>query len=57
MAHLVIIDKDTSKQRYKVEYDVKTLDGKRKRRSKTFPAKTSMSTIKSFMREKETEYE
>ena len=35
MASIQILDAGTSKQRYKVTYEVKTVSGKRKRKSKT----------------------
>ena len=58
MAHIVWVqNKKSSDKQAKVVYEVKTLDGSRKRKSKTFPAKTAMREINKFKRDVETKYE
>lgn len=56
MAHIIWIDDGTSYKRAKVVYEVKTLNGQRKRKSKTFPAKTKKAVIDAFIRQVETTY-
>lgn len=57
MAHIVVIDQGTKQQRYKVMYEVRTINGTRKRKSKTFPENTNMKEIKAFVRTVEKQYE
>ncbi len=57
MAHIVVIDEGTKQQRYKVMYEVRTINGARKRKSKTFPENTNMKEIKAFVRTVEKQYE
>lgn len=57
MAHIVVIDKGTKQQRYKVMYEVRAINGARKRKSKTFPENTNMKEIKAFVRTVEKQYE
>ena len=57
MAHIVVIDEGTKQQRYKVMYEVRTINGIRKRKSKTFPENTNMKEIKAFVRTVEKQYE
>ena len=57
MAHLVIVDSGQPTERKKVVYEVRTLDGSRKRKSKTFKPNAKMKDIKAFMRKVEMEYE
>jgi len=58
MAHIVWIqNKNSNDKQAKVVYEIKTLDGSRKRKSKTFPAKTAMREINKFKRDVETKYE
>ena len=57
MAHIVVIDEGTKQQRYKVMYEVRTINGTRKRKSKTFPENTNMKEIKAFLRNVEKQYE
>lgn len=56
MANLITIDEGLKTERVKVMYDVRTLNGVRKRKSKTFPPKTPKRVIEQFKREKEYEY-
>ena len=52
MASLMVLDKGTKKERYKVMYDIPTLPGqKRKRESKTFPAGTTKREVLEFKKE------
>lgn len=57
MAHIVVIDEGTKQQRYKVMYEVRTINGARKRKSKTFSENTNMKEIKAFVRTVEKQYE
>lgn len=57
MAHIVVIDEGTKQQRYKVMYEVRAINGARKRKSKTFPENTNMKEIKAFVRTVEKQYE
>ena len=57
MAHIVVIDEGTKHQRFKVMYEVRTINGTRKRKSKTFPENTNMKEIKAFLRNVEKQYE
>lgn len=58
MAYIQWLDEDIpSKKRAKVCYDVKTLDGTRRRKSKTFKPGTPVKTIKAYCRKVEEEYE
>ena len=57
MAHIVVIDKETKHQRFKVMYEVKSINGARKRKSKTFPENANMKEIKAFVRTVEKQYE
>lgn len=57
MAHIVVIDQGTKQQRYKVMYEVRAINGIRKRKSKTFPENTNMKEIKAFVRTVEKQYE
>lgn len=57
MAHIVVIDQGTKQQRYKVMYEVRAINGARKRKSKTFPENTNMKEIKAFVRTVEKQYE
>lgn len=58
MACIQWVDEEIpSRKRAKVCYDVKTLDGSRKRRSKTFKPNTPMKTVRAFKRKVEEEYE
>ncbi|MCR5835512.1 MAG: site-specific integrase [Lachnospiraceae bacterium] len=58
MAHIVWIqNKNSSEKQAKVVYEIKTLDGSRKRKSKTFPTKTPIREINKFKREMESMYE
>ena len=57
MAHIVVIDQGTKQQRYKVMYEVRAINGARKRKSKTFPENTNMKEIKAFGRTVEKQYE
>ena len=57
MAHIVVIDDGTKQKRYKVMYEVRTINGARKRKSKTFPENTNMKEIKAFVRTVEKQYE
>ena len=47
MASLITIGNGASKK-YKLTWYVNTTDGTRKRKSKTFPAGTLLSTVKQF---------
>ncbi len=52
------IDADNpSRKRAKVTYEYRTMDGQRKRKSKTFRHGTPMKEIRAFQRKMETEYE
>ena len=55
MASLITIGIGVSKK-YKLTWDVNTTDGTRKRKSKTFPAGTLLSTVKQFKLKVEQEY-
>ena len=55
MASLITIGSGASKK-YKLSWDVNSPDGTRKRKSKTFPAGTPFSTIKSYKLKVEQEY-
>ncbi|WP_455267938.1 tyrosine-type recombinase/integrase [Ruminococcus sp.] len=55
MASLITIGNGASKK-YKLTWDVNTTDGTRKRKSKTFPAGTLLSTVKQFKLKVEQEY-
>ena len=55
MASLITIGNGASKK-YKLTWDVNTTDGTRKRKSKTFPASTLLSTVKQFKLKVEQEY-
>lgn len=55
MASLITIGNGASKK-YKQTWDVNTTDGTRKRKSKTFPAGTLLSTVKQFKLKVEQEY-
>ena len=57
MASIQTIDDGTSKKRYKVMYDVKTVSGIRKRKSKTFKPGVKKREAMEFKRQKEQEYE
>lgn len=57
MAHIVVIDEGTKHQRFKVMYEVRAINGTRKRKSKTFPENTNMKEIKAFLRNVEKQYE
>ena len=57
MAHIVVIDEGTKHQRYKVMYEVRAINGARKRKSKTFPENANMKEIKAFVRTVEKQYE
>jgi len=57
MAHIIVLDEGTKSMRYKVMYEVFSLDGKRARKSKTFPAGTMYRTVEQFKRKVEYEYE
>lgn len=57
MAHIVVIDEGTKHQRCKVMYEVRAINGTRKRKSKTFPENTNMKEIKAFVRTVEKQYE
>lgn len=57
MAHIVVIDEGTKHQRFKVMYEVRAINGTRKRKSKTFPENTNMKEIKAFVRTVEKQYE
>ena len=57
MAHIKVINPNSKEQRFKVIWDVKTLNGIRKRRSKTFPIGTSKRVVEQFKREKEYEFD
>lgn len=55
MAHIVWLGNGSKKQA-KVVYEIKTLNGMRKRKSKTFPPHTSRAIIDEFKRKMETAY-
>ncbi|WP_298485425.1 tyrosine-type recombinase/integrase [uncultured Ruminococcus sp.] len=55
MASLITIGNGVSKK-YKLTWDVNTTDSTRKRKSKTFPAGTLLSTVKQFKLKVEQEY-
>lgn len=57
MAHIVVIDEGTKHQRYKVMYEVRAINGARKRKSKTFSENANMKEIKAFLRNVEKQYE
>ena len=57
MAFLQVIDEGTPKERYKVNYEIKTLDGTRKRKSNTFKSGVSKREAIKFKRKVEEEYE
>lgn len=57
MASIQILDAGTSRQRYKVTYEVKTVSGKRKRKSKTFRPGVKKREVLDFKRGKEQEHE
>lgn len=58
MSSLEWLDPDTpGKKRAKVTYECRTLDGGRKRKSKTFSPGTPIKEIRAFQRKVETEYE
>ena len=57
MAHIVVIDEGTKHQRYKVMYEVRAINGARKRKSKTFSENANMKKIKAFLRNVEKQYE
>lgn len=57
MASIRIIDEGSKNQRYQVTYEIKINDlGVRKRRSKTFPAGTSIKDVRAFCRKMEDAY-
>lgn len=57
MASIITFNDTKGRKRYKVTYELPRSDGQRHRKSKTFPAGTKLSEVKSFKREKETELE
>lgn len=58
MASIEILDKGIKgKERYKVTYDIKTMDNQRHRKSKTFKPGVSKRVVENFKRQKENEYE
>lgn len=58
MAHIEIKDEGSKgKERYKVIYEVQSLNGKRMRKSKTFPVGTPYRTVEKFKKQVEYEYE
>ena len=56
MAHIVWLDEETAQKRAKVVFEIKSLDGRRKRKSKTFPPRTPMKVINAYVRKVETAY-
>ena len=57
MASIQILYEGTPKERYKVNYDIKTLDGKRKRGSQTFDSGTPKREIMRFKRKVEEDFD
>ena len=58
MSYLEWLDLDSpARKRAKVTYECRTLDGGRKRKSKTFSPGTPIKEIRAFQRKVETEYE
>ncbi len=57
MSSIRILDEGTPKQRYQVTYEIKMLNGGRKRKSKTFPPKTPIGVIRKFQREQDVKYD
>lgn len=58
MASIIVLNEGVKgSERLKVMYEVKTLDGKRHRKSKTFKPNDSKRTVESFKRKVEMEYE
>ena len=57
MACIQVLDEGTSKERYKVSYEIKTLDGSRKRKAKTFKHGVSKREVLKFKRKVEEEYD
>ncbi len=58
MANIVILDKGVkNKERFKVTYEIRSLDNKRRRRSKTFPVGTGIREVERFKRKVEIDYE
>ena len=57
MANIIVLDKGTKKERYKVMYDLPTLPGqKRKRESKTFPPGTPKKEVMQFKKKVEADF-
>jgi len=49
MAHVIVVDEGIKgKERFKVAYEVKSMDGQRKRKARTFPAGTSRREVEKF---------
>lgn len=58
MAHVIVIDEGVKgKERFKVMYEIQTLDGRRKRKSKTFPAGTTRREVERFKKKVECEFD
>ena len=57
MGYITTYTKKDGREIFKVFYEVKGIDGKRKRKSKNFPYGTKKKEVQSFLREKELLYE
>lgn len=57
MANIIKFNDSSGKKRYKLVYELPRADGRRHRKSKTFPPGTKLAEVKQFKREKETELE
>ena len=58
MAHVIVMDAGKKdRERFKVMYDINTLDGSRKRKSKTFPVGTPRREVEKFRKRMEYEFE
>lgn len=58
MASITVLDKGVkNKERFKVTYEIRSLDNRRRRRSKTFPNGTGIREVERFKRKVEMQYE
>ena len=57
MGYITTYTQKDGKEVFKVFYEIKGIDGKRKRKSKNFPFGTKKKDVQAFLREKELQYE
>ena len=58
MAHIIVIDEGIKgRERFKVAYEVKSMDGLRKRKARTFPVGTSRREVEKFKKKVEYDFD